>query len=302
MKKLYVTVGIAAYNEEQNIARLLQSIIDQKLKSIIISEIIVVSSGSSDSTNNIVKTFSARYPLIKLIKETNRRGKASAVNLILQKAKEDIIILSSADIILNDTTVEYLIKSLRKPEIGIVGSRPIPLNDPHTFFGFAAHLLWDLHHAISLRTPKMGECIAFRKVFKQIPVRSSVDETNIESLIHGQGFTAFYEPKAIVYNMGAQNIQEFLARRRHIYAGHLATLHQYKYKVSTINSMNICYLLLKNFKLSWRAVIWTPIIILLEIYGRWLGYLDYTFKRKSHTIWYVTKSTKKLPLDFKFDI
>lgn len=300
-KLIHVTIGIAAYNEEANIGRLLKTIKDQKLKQVKISEILVISSGSIDRTNEIVSGLRLKNKKIHLIKQSKRLGKASAVNIILAKAKEDIIVLMGADILLDRNTLEKLVAPLANSNVGIVGSRPIPLNDKASFFGFTSHLLWNLHHKISLETPKMGECIAFRKVFKQIPILSSVDEANIEPLVRGQGFKTVYMEKAIVYNMGAQNLKDFINRRRHIYAGHLTTMHEYSYKVSTINGTKILFELIKEFKFTWQFIFYTPLVILLEIYARFLGYLDYKFKKKSHTIWQVTKSTKNLPLITKLN-
>ena len=296
MKKIAVSIGIAAYNEEKNIKRLLDSIRTQRLKRVKIAEILVISSGSTDKTNYILSTYKKRYKKIQLITQPKRLGKASAVNLILSESHEEIIVLMSADILLKPDSLEKLVMPLSKPIVGIVGSRPVPLNDKSTFFGYTAHLLWDLHHKISLNAPKMGECIAFRKVFKQIPILSSVDEANIEPLIRGQGFRSVYQPKAVIYNMGAQNFKDYIARRRHIYAGHLATRHEYSYSVSTISGMKILLLIIKNFRLTWQFILWTPLVILLEIYARLLGAIDYKFNRKSHTIWHVTKSTKNLPI------
>jgi cellulose synthase/poly-beta-1,6-N-acetylglucosamine synthase-like glycosyltransferase len=294
-KKLRVSIGIAAYNEENNIARLLDSIITQKLSQVTITEIFIISSGSTDKTNDITKKYVKRYKKIKLVPQKKRLGKASAVNLLLSRAKEKIIILISADVILKQGTLEKLVIPLQKKDVGIVGSHPVPLNDPKTFFGFSAHLMWNLHHWISLTSPKMGECIAFRKTFKQIHVLTAVDEVNIESLIKGQGYKAIYEPKAIIYNKGPENLKEFITARRRIYVGHLSTMYEYSYEVSTIGGIKILLLLGKHFQLSWRYIFWTPLVILLEMYSRLLGYMDYRLYKRSHTIWEVTKSTKKLP-------
>lgn len=294
-KRLRVSVGIAAYNEESNIGRLLESFLTQQLKQVTISEIIVISSGSTDKTNAIVKKIASKNPWIKLICQKKRLGKASAVNILLSQAKEDILVLSSADIILKERTLEYLIAPLRKKAVGIVGSHPIPLNDKKTFFGFASHLQWSLHHAISLHSPKMGECIAFRKIFKQIPILSAVDEANIESLIKGQGYKMVYASKAIVYNKGPEKLQDFILRRRHIYAGHMATKYEYSYEVSTSSGLTVLLLLLRNFSFSWRFLLFTPGVIMLEAYSRLLGFLDYKLKLRSHTVWQITQTTKKLP-------
>lgn len=295
MNKLVVSIGIAAFNEERNIKRLLDSIRSQKLKKVKIREILIISSGSTDKTNNIISTYQKRLKKIRLITQSRRLGKASAVNLILNESREEIIVLMSADILLKNDSIEKLVLPLSNPIIGIVGSRPIPLNDKSTFFGYTSHLLWDLHHKISLSSPKMGECIAFRKVFKQIPVLSSVDEANIEPLIRGQGFKTVYQPKAVIYNMGAQNLKDYIVRRRHIFAGHLATRHEYSYSVSTISGTKILFLIIRNFRPTWQYILWTPLVIILEIYSRFLGYTDYKFKKKKHTVWQITKSTKTLP-------
>lgn len=295
-KKIPITIGISAHNEAANIGRMLDSILSQKLHKVSISEIIIISSGSTDGTNKIINKYQKQNLLIKLVIQKKRNGKASAVNLLLSKAKENIIILAGADILLAQQTLEKLVLPLKKSKVGIVGSHPVPLNNKTTFWGFSAHLMWDLHHLISLQNPKMGECIAFRKAFTQIPVLSSVDEVNIELLIKAQGYQAVYVPKAVIYNKGAENLKEFLSRRRHIYAGHSATLKEYGYGVSTISGTNILLLLLKNFQFNWRFIFWTPLVILLEIYGRILGYTDYLFGLKKHTLWEITPTTKQLPI------
>src|SRR5258708_31996776 len=97
VKKLNVSVGITTYNEEHNIERILNDFLKQKLRTVHITEIVVISSGSTDKTDRIVKKYATRYPIIKLTRQKKRLGKASAVNLFLSYAKEDLLILSSAD-------------------------------------------------------------------------------------------------------------------------------------------------------------------------------------------------------------
>ena len=294
MSKLSVSIGIMAYNEDRNIGQLLESLLAQKLRHVTLSEIIVISSGSSDQTNAIVRSVATKDSRIKLISQKKRLGKATVVNLFIAKAKQDILVLMSADLQLKQNTLENLVTPLANAKIGIVGAHPLPVNDPHAFFGYAAHLLWRLHYHISLHQPKMGEMIAFRKIFKQIPVLSAVDEANIEPLIRGQGYQAFYQSKAVVYNKGPENLKEFLAVRRRVYAGHLAAKYEYSYEVSTFSGLTIAQCLFRNLKITPAVIFWTPAVVFLEVIGRALGYLDYCFKRKDHTIWETAVSTKKL--------
>ncbi len=291
---MIVSIGIIVFNEEKNIVYLLDSLLKQKLKKVKIGEIIVVSSGSVDQTNDIVKKFSEKHKNIRLVTQKKRQGKASAVNLFLKSAQNHFVIIMSGDLVLKPDTVEQLVTPLHHSTVGIVGSHPVPVNDPNTFMGYAAHFMWDLHHLISLKKPKMGEMIAFRKIFQKIPVLSAVDEANIEPLIRGQGYKAVYAPQAIVFNKGPETVSEFITRRRHIAYGHHCVKKEYSYEVSTSSSLNIIFMLLKNIKLSWRFFLWTPAVMALELYGRILGYMDYKLKLKQHTIWQITPSTKQV--------
>lgn len=289
-----VSVGIMAYNEEQNIGELLTDLLSQNIAKEILDEVIIISSGSTDATNQIITKFAKKDKRIKPIFQKTRKGKAAAVNLFLEKSRNDILVLLSADILLKSTTFRELLKPLKHSGVGIVGAHPVPVNDKTTFFGFTAHTLWDLHHKISLKSPKMGEMIAFRKIFKRIPQSTSVDEANIEPLIKGQGYKAIYAPKAVVYNKGPETLSEFIHRRRHIAAGHYSVRYDFHYSVSTLSGLKVFKVMLTNLSPSWRFIFWMPLIVLLEMYCRMLGFLDYTFHLCDHTVWHTTPSTKNL--------
>ena len=83
-----VSIGIFVYNEEKNIRNILNALLNQNLMRISISEIVVVSSGSTDQTDEIVKDLSKRNKKIKLIVQKKREGKASAINLFLRKVSD----------------------------------------------------------------------------------------------------------------------------------------------------------------------------------------------------------------------
>lgn len=293
-RKISISVGVMAHNEGKNIDRLLDDLLAQKLNQVSLAEVVVVSSGSVDETNRVVNLVASHDRRVRLVIQKERLGKASAVNLFLARAKEKVLVLLGADLGLEETTLENLVTPFRKPEVGIVGAHPVPVNDPKTFLGFAGHLIWEIHHQISLKTPKMGEMVAFRKIFQKIPADSAVDEANIEALVRGQGYQVVYQSQAIVHNRSPETIKELIARRRHIFAGHLITRRRYGYQVATLGWLRLLLILLGFSQKSWRFFLWTPLIVSLEIWSRFLGYLDYQFGLRNHTIWEITPSTKEL--------
>lgn len=288
------SVGITAYNEAANIANLLQRILDQHLKMVTISEIIVVTSGCTDQTETIVREFAARDGRIRLLVQPKREGKASAMNLFIREAAEAVMILCSADLQPEACAVEQLIAPFADPEVGMTGCHPVPVNDPKTFMGFAVHLQWQLHHALNMSGGfKGGEMVGFRRLFERIPYHTAVDEASVEPIVRGQGYQVQYCPEAIVYNKGPETVADFLRQRRRIYAGHLDLAHLLGYRVSTMSGGSIVGLLLKN--LDWRPkqLLWTAAVIGLEVYGRFLGKRDFK-NRKDHTVWEIATTTKEL--------
>jgi poly-beta-1,6-N-acetyl-D-glucosamine synthase len=293
MKSIICSLGIMAHNEEANIGRLLGRIQVSRLKLVEVGEIIVVASGCTDSTEAIVSAAATADRRIRLISQPVREGKASAMNLFIKEAQYEVLILSSADLLPEENAIELLVRPFSEPEIGLTACRPEPVNDPVTFMGFAAHLLWGLHHQINLVGFKAGEMIAFRRIFERIPPFTAVDEASVEPLIRGQGYGAQYVPEAIVYNKGPETVEDFLRQRRRIYAGHLEVQERLGYSVSTMSGLKIAGLLLKNLDWRPRQFFWTWRVVALEIYGRFLGRRDF-LARRNHTIWEIATTTKEL--------
>jgi len=294
MDSIRCSIGIMAHNEEANIGQLLQRLRQQQLTTVAISEIIVVASGCTDRTEDIVCDLAAQDARIKLLTQPIREGKASGVNLFLRQAAEEVVVLSSADLLPDYTTIQRLVEPMGDPDVGMTSGRPVPVNDPNTFMGFAAHLLWALHHEIAQQFFKAGEMTAFRLIFQRIPYDSAVDEASVEPVIKGQGYKTAYVPEAIVYNKGPETAADLLRQRRRIYAGHLAVRHNLGYVVSTMSGPRIAAALFRHLDWHPRRLLWTLGVVALEMYGRWLGWRDFRTRQQKHVVWEIAQTTKRL--------
>ena len=290
-------IGIMAYNEEANIGLLLDALLTQETKAVEINHIIVVSSGSTDRTNEIVNQFAENNPKVELLIEECRKGKASAINLFMRCVKDEIVVLQSADTLPEKNTIEALVSPFDDQKIGMVGGHAIPVNKLNTFFGFGINMLWELHHKICLYRPKMGELIAFRNIFRHIPNETAVDEASIEPLIVGQGLLLHYAPNAIVRNRGPETVRDYIKQRRRIFTGHIYIKDTLGYKVSTLNGFRILWIYLRSMNpLDWRYWIWAPGFILLEVLCRFLGVIDYRILKRNPFSWAIVSSTKDLSI------
>ncbi len=286
------SVGVTAYNEEANIGRLLDALLAQHLREVDIVEIIVVASGCTDQTVPIAESYAARHPQIRLFVQPKREGKTAAINVFLANARTNICVLESGDTLPHEDAVEHLVRMFRDPSVGMTGAHKIPVNTPDHLVGLFTHLRLRLEHQLCLEIPRLGEMIAFRKVFDRIPPDVAMDEAFVEALVVQRGMQVRYAPDAVVYNTGPDTIQDFVRQRRRNHAGHLYLKSKYGYAVSSIQNTRVAKVALKEI---WGAVrlVWTLVLLaVLEVWSRVLGWYDFAIKKDRHVVWDMAWSQK----------
>ncbi len=282
---LICSVGVTAYNEEENIGPLLAALLDQHLHRVEIGEIIVVASACTDRTVPIVREFMARDVRVKLIEQARREGKTSAVNIFLAASQHDICVLESGDTLPHEYAVEHLVRMFDDPTVGMVGAQKVAVNTPDHIVGLLSHLRLRMEHELCLTIPRLGEMIAFRKVFERIPHDVAMDEAFVEALVVRNGMQVKYAPDAVVYNTGPESVSDFIRQRRRNHAGHLYLKHKYGYAVSSIQNRRVACVAFKEF---WGIVqlVWVlGLLAFIEGYSRIMGWYDFAIKRDRHVVW-----------------
>ncbi len=126
-----VSVIIAARNEEQNIAALLQSIVEQNYPAEKF-EIIIANDRSTDSTSSIVKKFADHYSNIRLLNiESNTSDmphKKNALRTAIEQSKFDILAFTDADCVVTKNWLNEISKQFTD-DLGVVaGYSPYVFN------------------------------------------------------------------------------------------------------------------------------------------------------------------------------
>ena len=289
MKTIKVSVGIFCHNEEDNIGRALTSVVNSKTEIALIEEIVVVSSGSFDRTNRIIRQFARKDKRIVLIDEAERKGKSSAINLFLHAAHGEVLVSMSGDLKLKNDAIEEIALPFLNSEVGMAGGHPVPMNARFSSVGKEAALMWQLHHQISLRQPKCGEMVAFRNVIRKIPVQSAVDEANLEVLLRMVGFSIIYAPRSIIYNKVPGNLAQLLLQRRRVHAGHLWLADKYNYTVSTMQQDKILPAVFDYFSEHPQEIATLFRLVSIEMCAWFLGWFDYTVLGKNPFKWQMVK-------------
>ena len=294
-KCIPITIGICAYNEENNIERTIRAIFTQNMKDYEIEDVLVVSSGSTDSTDSIVESLSKEFPQVRLLPQKKREGKNSAINLILDNKRTKVMVLLNADNVFEkEDSLEKLIEPLQDPKVGMVGGHPIPTNEPNTIAGFTVQLMWRVHHHVSLQYPKTGELVAFRDVGTRLPTDMQSDEDILRMKLENKGYRTVYAQDATILNHGPDTVKDYIKQRVRVNIGEFYLNKKFEYHLPTHNYR----LLVKAFFSSLKGMGFHPIrtaaAVTLELYSRLKARAHTKADKGDMNVWEQVTTTKKL--------
>lgn len=112
-----VTIVISVYNEERVIAEKIKNALSLKYPDGLL-EIIVVSDGSIDRTNEIVSGFKDSRLVFKVFPE--RSGKTACLNRVVPEAEGDIILFTDANSIFPSDMIPKLVRNFYDDDVGLV--------------------------------------------------------------------------------------------------------------------------------------------------------------------------------------
>ena len=297
-----LTVGICAYNEAWNMRDMLGNITrEQQMPKD--SEVIVVCSGCHDSTPDIVKEFAAQDTRVKLVEEPTRLGKASAVNLILSKARGEFIIFLSADVIPEPGCLNALLKPMGNSSVGISCGQPVPVRRGRPLIRGVVDTLWGFHNWQLEKLNDAGLLMHASEIFclrnglvRRIPSDLVNDDAYIAVKTKSLGYKIKYTRQSQVGVLGPQTVGDYIRQRRRIIAGHYQVhdrtghFSQFLFYSALVRPIVTLRILVEYFALhgSVRSGLATS---LLEFAAHFFAGVD-RFLGRSHAIWSISTTTK----------
>lgn len=112
-----VTVLIPAYNEVECIGATITNKLEQDYPADLL-QIIVISDGSTDGTDEVVQGFADRG--VELLRRGPREGKAAALNEAVKHARGEIIVFSDANSLFALDGIRRMVENFSDPEVGYV--------------------------------------------------------------------------------------------------------------------------------------------------------------------------------------
>ena len=115
MKK--VTVVIPVYNSEKYIARCIDSVINQTYQDF---EIQIINDGSKDKSQEIIDSYTKKYPDKIISIEQENKGVAKTRNEAIKKSKSKYIMFLDNDDYLDKDYIEKYVNEIEKEELDVV--------------------------------------------------------------------------------------------------------------------------------------------------------------------------------------
>jgi cellulose synthase/poly-beta-1,6-N-acetylglucosamine synthase-like glycosyltransferase len=214
----FLSILIAAYNEEAGIHKKLEQTLSleyprEKM------EVIVLSDGSTDRTDEIVQ--SLNDPRVRLLHITGRMGKTNAQNEGVKHARGDVLVFSDATTIYHAEALRYLASNYIDGRVGAVSGR-YQYFDPEgkSPTGLGTVAFWNYENYIKMMQSRIrtisGCCGCIYSVRREAYTALAPDViSDLVQPLHviGKGYRVIFEDRALAYEETTQSTSEEFSMR-----------------------------------------------------------------------------------------
>lgn len=214
-----VTVIIAAFNEEKDIARKLDMVLALDYPAAD-RQVIVASDCSTDRTHDIVKTFAGRG--VELVALPARGGKTAAQNMAVLKSRGDILVFTDATTNIATDVISKLVEPFADPRVGCTGAQLEYQSAGGTAVGRGGGLYWRYEKLVKELESRANSLIgvsgclyAVRRAL-YVPIAPDLISDLVIALdIFSSGHVSLYVPGAVAFEQTHERAdREFAMRSR----------------------------------------------------------------------------------------
>jgi len=202
MYQPHVTILISAYNEEKYIGATIENklLLNYPRDKI---EIIVISDGSDDTTDDIVRSYSERG--VRLVRQEPRKGKTSALNMAVSMAHGEILVFSDANSIYDLDALRNLMENFADPSVGYATGKMVYINPDGTAIGDGCSAYMNYENMLRNLETRVGSIVGvdggIDAVRKFLYLNMKVDQLPdfvLPLMVVEQGYKVVYESRALL--------------------------------------------------------------------------------------------------------
>ncbi|KIV64384.1 glycosyl transferase, group 2 family protein/polysaccharide deacetylase family protein [Bacillus mycoides] len=249
----FVSVVIAAYNEEKVIAKTIRSILDSNYREF---EVIVVDDGSKDDTSKVIQETFYKHPRVRLIQKENG-GKSSAMNLGFQKSTGEIIVTLDADTIIAQDAISLMIRHFEDHNVAAVSGN-VKVGNRRNLLTTWQHVEYITGFNLERRAFDELNCItvvpgAIGAWRKKNVVESGylsedtlAEDTDLTITFLREGHRIVYEEKAYAYTESPEDVKSLIKQRYRWSYGTLQCLWKHRKALFNAKHKTLGFIALPN--------------------------------------------------------
>lgn len=199
-----VTVVTAAFNEAGHIEATVRNKLDQDYPADKL-EVLVVSDGSVDGTDDIVSGIAARDARVRLIRQEPRQGKTAGLNLAVPQARGEILIFADANSIYRRDAVRSLVRNFADPSIGYVTGHMVYVDASGSLVGDGCSAYMRYENILRAAETRVGSIVgvdggvdACRRALYRPMRADQLPDFVLPLGVVEQGYRVVYEPDALL--------------------------------------------------------------------------------------------------------
>lgn len=222
----FVSFIIAARNEDSNIDKRITNLLTldyPKDK----QEVIIISDGSDDDTNNVVTNYKTKNQNISLLTHSPSMGKPYSLNRGVRQAKGEIIIFTDSRQWFHKKAVMELVANFADPCVGCASGELVFVDRNASSIQNEMGVYWHYEKIVRKLESKIGSVAgatgaiyAIRKaLYRELPTETILDDVLTPMAIVLQGYRCVFDPAAIAYDVVSKNIKSEMTRKIRTLAG-----------------------------------------------------------------------------------
>ncbi len=276
-----VSIVMVVRNEEQVLERKLENLLTMDYPAEL-TQLIVVSDGSTDRTEAILRSYAAN-PRVNVVLNQLPRGKASGLNDAVQLAQGDVVIFTDARQKIEPAALARLVENFADPQVGCV-SGELMLGDPNAGeIRKGVGLYWRIEKQIRQLEAASGSLVGAsgalyavrRHLLAPLPPEAILDDVYLPMQVARQGARVLFDPRAKVWdNPDLGSGQEF-ARKVRTLTGNYQLLQVAPWLLSSENPIRFEFVSHKVLRLiapfALAALLLASVLIAGSVYKVALG-------------------------------
>ena len=224
-----VSLIIPAHNEEAALPAKLVNLVELDYPADRL-EVVFVSDGSSDHTNEILKQ--AERPGLRLVELPWRGGKSSALNHGVAAASHEIIVFSDASTLFAPDAVRKLVRHFGDPHVGVAcGTLGFQGNAE---FQRTEGVYWRYEKSLRVMESRLGATLTAsgaiyalrRAAWRPLTPDVMIDDFVVPFAARGLGYRVVFDPEAGATDAAGESVAHEFARRVRLAVGSFRALGQ----------------------------------------------------------------------------